>query len=138
MREMIQVENLISARNLTKSFKDNKVLRGISFDVRRGEVLCMLGPNGAGKSTTINILTTALSSDGGEIFYKGARIGRHLRAYKQSLGIVPQDISLYEELSGERNLRFLLHCTDCTARRSTAPSTRPSGLQGLKTAGTTK
>ena len=106
MREMIQVENLISARNLTKSFKDNKVLRGISFDVRRGEVLCMLGPNGAGKSTTINILTTALSSDGGEIFYKGARIGRHIRAYKQSLGIVPQDISLYEELSGERNLRF--------------------------------
>ena len=71
-----------------------------------GEVLCILGPNGAGKSTTINILTAALESDGGEISYKGSPIGRQLRKHKQSLGIVPQDIALYEELSAERNLSF--------------------------------
>jgi len=100
------MENLITVRNLTKSFKGNKVLKEISFEVRRKEVLCILGPNGAGKSTTINILTAALGSDGGEICFKGAKIGRHLRAYKQALGIVPQDIALYEELSAERNLRF--------------------------------
>ena len=100
------MENLIEVKNLAKSFQENKVLRDIDFEVRRGEVLCILGPNGAGKSTTINILTAALRSDAGEIYFKGARIGRHLRAYKQALGIVPQDISLYEELSAERNLRF--------------------------------
>lgn len=100
------MENLLTVRNLTKSFKENTVLKGISFDVRRGEVLCILGPNGAGKSTTINILTATLGSDGGEICFKNRKIGRQLRAYKQALGIVPQDIALYEELSAERNLRF--------------------------------
>ncbi len=100
------MENLLTVKNLTKSFKEKQVLRGISFEVRQGEVLCILGPNGAGKSTTINILTAALGSDGGELYFKGTRLNRRLRAYKQSLGIVPQDISLYEELSAERNLRF--------------------------------
>lgn len=100
------MENLLSIRNLSKSFKENKVLKGISFEVYRGEVLCILGPNGAGKSTTINILTAALKNDGGEICFKGKRIGGQLSAYKQALGIVPQDIALYEELSAERNLRF--------------------------------
>jgi len=100
------MENLISVKNLEKSFKDNKVLKGISFDVRCGEILCILGPNGAGKSTTINILTAALGADSGEITFNGAPIGRQLRRYKQSLGIVPQEISLYEELSAEQNLSF--------------------------------
>ncbi|MEA4946271.1 MAG: ABC transporter ATP-binding protein [Oscillospiraceae bacterium] len=100
------MENLISVKNLEKSFKENKVLKGISFDVNAGEILCILGPNGAGKTTTINILTAALGGDGGEITFKGVPIGRQLRKYKQSLGIVPQDISLYEELSAEQNLSF--------------------------------
>lgn len=100
------MENILTVRNLTKSFKDKQVLRSLSFDVRRGEVLCILGPNGAGKSTTINILTAALAGDSGEISFKGVPIGKHLRAYKQALGIVPQDIALYEQLSAERNLRF--------------------------------
>lgn len=100
------MENLISVKNLEKSFKENKVLKGISFDVNAGEILCILGPNGAGKTTTINILTAALGGDGGEITFKGVPIGRQLRKYKQSLGIVPQDISLYEELSAEKNLSF--------------------------------
>ena len=105
-KEMNEMENLMTIKNLTKSFKNNTVLNGISFDVRRGEVLCILGPNGAGKTTTINILTTALKSDGGEVEFKGEKIGRQLHAYKQSLGIVPQDVSLYEELSAEQNLEF--------------------------------
>lgn len=101
------MENLITVTDLTKNFKENKALKGVSFNVERGEVLCILGPNGAGKSTTINILTAALESDGGEICFKGTKLGRrNMRAYKQSLGIVPQDIALYEELSAERNLRF--------------------------------
>jgi len=100
------MENLMNIKNLKKSYKENEVLKGISFEVYTGEVLCILGPNGAGKTTTINILTAALGSNGGEIEYKGKPIGLKLRAYKQALGIVPQDVSLYEELSAERNLRF--------------------------------
>lgn len=100
------MDNLMTVSNLKKSFKENIVLKGISFAIRRGEVLCILGPNGAGKSTTINILTAVLGSDEGDIFFKGTKISKILRNYKQSIGIVPQDIALYEELSAERNLRF--------------------------------
>lgn len=100
------MQNKLTVTNLTKSFQDKKVLNGISFDVHPGEVLCILGPNGAGKSTTINILTAALGSDGGEICFQGEKIGTHLKIYKQALGIVPQDIALYEELSAEQNLNF--------------------------------
>lgn len=100
------MENLMSVSHLTKSFKETKVLNNVSFEVHQGEVLCFLGPNGAGKTTTINILTAALGSDGGEITYKGRPINRQLRSYKQALGIVPQDLALYEELSAEQNLSF--------------------------------
>jgi len=100
------LENILKVNNLKKNFKDNKVLKGISFKVDRGEILCFLGPNGAGKSTTINILTAALKSDGGEVLYKGSKISNNLRSYKKQLGVVPQDIALYEELTAERNVRF--------------------------------
>ncbi|MDW2800775.1 ABC transporter ATP-binding protein [Clostridium boliviensis] len=100
------MDNLMTVSNLKKSFKENIVLKGISFEIRRGEVLCILGPNGAGKSTTINILTAVLGSDEGDICFKGTKISKILRSYKQSIGIVPQDIALYEELSAEQNLKF--------------------------------
>lgn len=104
---MIHMENILTVRGLDKRFKDKQVLRGVSFDVHRGEVLCILGPNGAGKSTTINILTAALGADAGEIRFRDEPVtGRRLRAYKQALGVVPQDIALYEELSAEQNIRF--------------------------------
>jgi len=106
VEEMKQMDNLMTVTTLSKRFKDNLVLNGISFEVHRGEVLCILGPNGAGKTTTINILTAALKSDGGTVTFKGRPIGRQLKDYKQALGIVPQDVSLYEELSAEQNLRF--------------------------------
>ena len=100
------MEKLLEVHGLEKSFNGNRVLKGISFDVYRGEILCILGPNGAGKSTSINILTTLLKSDGGQVLYKGRPIDRQLRDYKQSLGVVPQELALYEELSAERNIRF--------------------------------
>lgn len=100
------MEGLLSVKSLNKSFKGRQVLGGVSFTVFPKEILCILGPNGAGKTTIINIITAALSGDGGAILFKGRPIGRQLRMYKQSLGIVPQNISLYEELSAERNLSF--------------------------------
>lgn len=60
------VSEIISVKNLKKSYKGNKVIKGISFGVNKGEILCFLGPNGAGKSTTINILTGALGYEVGE------------------------------------------------------------------------
>jgi ABC-type multidrug transport system, ATPase component len=100
------MDTLLTVSSLTKHFKEQQVLRGVSFDVRRGEILCILGPNGAGKSTTINIMTGTLAKSGGTITFKGVPVEKQLRSYKQSLGIVPQDITLYEELSPEKNIAF--------------------------------
>lgn len=100
------MEKMISVKNLEKSYKSKKVIKGISFNVQKGEILCFLGPNGAGKSTTINILTGALGYESGEIFYKEIKIEKGDRKFKQQLGIVPQEISLYEDITAEQNLRF--------------------------------
>jgi ABC-2 type transport system ATP-binding protein len=100
------MEELIKVRNLKKSYKNNTVLNGISFSVNRGEILCFLGPNGAGKSTTINILTGALGYDEGELSCDGKSIARDIRDFKQRLGIVPQELALYEDITAEENVKF--------------------------------
>lgn len=100
------MNEILNVKELEKSYKGKKVIKGISFEVRKGEVLCFLGPNGAGKSTTINILTGALGFEKGDIFYKSNKITKGDKEFKSHLGIVPQDISLYEDISAEQNLKF--------------------------------
>ncbi|MDP4182806.1 MAG: ABC transporter ATP-binding protein [Bacillota bacterium] len=100
------MKSIIKVDKLEKSYKDKKALEGVSFDVEEGEILCFLGPNGAGKSTTINILTTALSHEKGDIYFNGTKINKSAYAYKSCLGIVPQDLAVYEEISAEKNVAF--------------------------------
>jgi len=100
------MNTIIGVSNLKKSYKDKEVIHGIDFAVNEGEILCFLGPNGAGKSTTINIITGALRCDSGSIRYKGESIYKDLLSYKSYLGIVPQDLALYEDLTAEKNVRF--------------------------------
>ncbi len=100
------MSEIINVKNLEKSYKGNKVISGISFEVNKGEILCFLGPNGAGKSTTINILTGALGYEAGDIAYKNKRIEKGDRGFKHQLGIVPQDIALYEDITAEQNIKF--------------------------------
>ena len=73
------------------------MIHDISFSIRKGEILCFLGPNGAAKSTTINILCGALSYDQGEILFHNEKIDKNLSSYKEHLGIVPQELALYED-----------------------------------------
>ena len=106
VREEYKMKKVIEVRNLVKEFQNVKALKGIDFDVYRGEVLCLLGPNGAGKSTTINILSTALKFDEGEILLNKKDIFSNVLESKKSFGIVPQEVALYEDLSAERNIEF--------------------------------
>ncbi|MGG5314951.1 ABC transporter ATP-binding protein [Enterococcus sp. AZ072] len=100
------MQPLIEVKQLVKSYEKKKVLHGISFTIYEGEILCFLGPNGAAKSTTINILCGALSLDSGEIRYEGQVVAKKLSTFKKQLGIVPQDLAIYEDLSAEQNVRF--------------------------------
>ena len=97
---------LLEIANLEKNYRERKVIHGISFSVFPGEILCLLGPNGAGKSTTINVLTGALGHSAGSIAYKGIPVKKNSRAFKGEIGIVPQELSLYEDLTATQNVRF--------------------------------
>ncbi|MCL1913116.1 MAG: ABC transporter ATP-binding protein [Eubacteriaceae bacterium] len=100
------MKTIIDVKGLKKSYKGKEVIHGIDFSVKEGEILCVLGPNGAGKSTTINIITGALRCDSGSIRYKGENIYNDLLGFKSHLGVVPQDLALYEDLSAEKNVLF--------------------------------
>ena len=96
----------IQVINLHKSFGEQKAVQGISFDVQRGEIFGLLGPNGAGKTTTISILSTLLRPDGGDALVMGHSLHRDPMSVKTVLGVVPQEIALYEDLSARENLDF--------------------------------
>src|SRR5947209_17449169 len=99
------VEALVTVRGLTKRFDDRTAVDGISFEIGRGEIFGLLGPNGAGKSTTVNMLSTYLPPDGGEIVIGGHSL-RDGMAVKHLVGVVPQELALYEELTARENLDF--------------------------------
>ncbi|MGW8958172.1 ABC transporter ATP-binding protein [Paenibacillus sp. NPDC055715] len=103
---MIPNSPIIEVSELSKSFGSRTALNNVTFDVHQGEILCFLGPNGAGKTTTINILSTSLRGDHGNIRYCGEPVERLMSQYKRELGIVPQDLAVYEDISAEANVRF--------------------------------
>jgi ABC-2 type transport system ATP-binding protein len=79
---------------------------GVSFAIGEGEIFSLLGPNGAGKTTTISILSCLLKPDSGEADVGGFSVFRKPDEVKKLIGVVPQDIALYEDLSGRENLTF--------------------------------
>ncbi|WP_032530576.1 ATP-binding cassette domain-containing protein [Streptococcus mutans] len=100
------MENLLEVKKLSKTYKNGrKALDNLNFNVIKGEILGFLGPNGAGKSTTINILSTLLKSDEGEItYFNNANLS--VKDIKKQLGIVPQELAIYEDISALQNVKF--------------------------------
>lgn len=100
------MNKILEVMHIEKSYKENKAVNDLSFDVYEGEILGLLGPNGAGKSTMIQILSTILKSDAGRIQVFGLPLEAHIHETKGQLGIVPQDIAIYEDISSYRNVAF--------------------------------
>jgi ABC-2 type transport system ATP-binding protein len=96
----------ISVQNLQKSFGENHAVQGVSFDVEEGEIFSLLGPNGAGKTTTISMLSCLLRPDGGDALIMRHSIRTDDIGVKSVLGVVPQEIALYEDLTARENLTF--------------------------------
>jgi ABC-2 type transport system ATP-binding protein len=97
---------MISVLNLSKNYGAIQALKGISFDIKQGEFFGLLGPNGAGKTTTISIMSTILEPDGGEVKIAGFDLKENPVKCKKIIGVVPQEIALYNELSAYDNLMF--------------------------------
>ncbi|WP_055666243.1 ABC transporter ATP-binding protein [Desnuesiella massiliensis] len=98
--------SLITIKDLVKRYGSYLALDNLSFDINEGEVFGLLGPNGAGKSTTIKILMGLLKYNSGEIYVNGIEVRKDPQETKKLLGLVPQDIAIYEGLSAKENVEF--------------------------------
>ncbi|MFI5204241.1 MAG: ABC transporter ATP-binding protein [Flavobacteriales bacterium] len=97
---------MVHVEGVTHSFSGKQVLKSLSFEIKKGEFYSLLGPNGAGKTTTINILSALLSPDAGNVTVNGFSLRKNAVNIRRSIGVVPQEIALYEELTGLENLLF--------------------------------
>jgi len=97
---------ILEVKNLVKHYGDIAAVKGISFDIKEGEIFSLLGPNGAGKTTTISILSTLYAPTSGEAFIGGHSITSESLAVRNIIGVVPQEIALYDDLSARENLVF--------------------------------
>jgi ABC-2 type transport system ATP-binding protein len=97
---------MIEVKSITKTYGKIVSLRDVSFSIRKGEIFGLLGPNGAGKSTTVNILNTLIKTDSGDIYIDQVNLFANPDKCKMIMGVVPQEIALYENLSAFDNLIF--------------------------------
>ncbi len=97
---------ILEVQNLVKKYGDIAAVKGISFDVQEGEIFGLLGPNGAGKTTTIAVLSTLLASTAGDALIGGHSVSREPMAVRRLIGVVPQELAVYDELSARENLSF--------------------------------
>ncbi|TDL74965.1 ABC transporter ATP-binding protein [Peribacillus frigoritolerans] len=100
-------QTVISVKGLKKSFKDKEVLKGVDFEVRRGEIFALLGSNGAGKTTAVNILSTLMKADDGEAYICGFDVMRQPDHVRQSISLTGQFAALDGMLTGRENLMLI-------------------------------
>jgi ABC-2 type transport system ATP-binding protein len=98
--------SMIEVSHLTKRYRDRVAVDDLSFSVAEGEILGFLGPNGAGKTTTIGCISSLLTPTSGHIRVMGHDVVRDGVAARRSIGVVPQEIALYDDLSARENLSY--------------------------------
>jgi ABC-2 type transport system ATP-binding protein len=97
---------MIEAVELTKHFKQHKAVNGVNLYLEKGEIVGLLGPNGAGKSTTISMISTLIPPTSGDVRLNNESVIKHPEKMRKVLGVVPQEIALYSDLSAKENLQF--------------------------------
>ncbi len=124
-------EDFLVATDLHKSFDGIQAVDGVSFTIRRQEIYGLLGPNGAGKTTTIRMLSTVVSPDSGEILIGGHSVQREGDQVRKIIGVCPQDLALYPELSATDNLVFFGKMAGLSGREADEQSRVNLELVGL-------
>ena len=97
---------ILEAKKLVKKFGDLTAVDDVSFEIQEGEIFSLLGPNGAGKTTTISMLSTLLAPTSGDALINGFSILEDNLQVRKYIGIVPQEIALYDELTAIENLEY--------------------------------
>jgi ABC-2 type transport system ATP-binding protein len=97
---------MLRVKAIAKAFGPIRAVDEVSFQVSGGEIYGLLGPNGAGKTTTISMVCGLLRPDAGEVFVNGKSFASNPQEAKSLMGVTPQDLAIYEELTGRENLEF--------------------------------
>ncbi|MBI9107569.1 MAG: ABC transporter ATP-binding protein [Spirochaetales bacterium] len=105
--------NIVAIEGLTRKFGDIAAVDNMNLTIREGEIYGLLGPNGAGKSTLINILSGLLKMNSGKVELMGMDIRKGHNNLKKKIGVVPQDIAIYEDLTARENVNFFSGLYGC-------------------------
>ncbi len=113
-------ETIIKTENLTKTYSGSnvKAVDNLNIDIMKGEIYGLLGPNGAGKTTTISMLSTRVAPSGGKAIVAGYDIVRESLKVRKVIGVVPQDLTTDEDLSGYENLMMVASFYDVNKNKA--------------------
>lgn len=100
------MSSILEVKDLVKKYGNFTAVKGITFDIKEGEIFSLLGPNGAGKTTTISCLSTLYTPTSGDATICGHSVTREPMAVRNLIGVVPQELALYEDLTARENLAF--------------------------------
>jgi ABC-2 type transport system ATP-binding protein len=125
-------EEYMVVKDLQKSFKDLKAVNGVSFTINKGEIFGLLGPNGAGKTTTIRMLSTVLEPDRGDIVIGGHSIKNEAETIRSIIGVCPQELALYEDLSAYDNMVFFGRIAGLGGKEANDQAMKNLKLMGLE------
>jgi ABC-2 type transport system ATP-binding protein len=114
---------MLKVERLSKSFGSIRAVDTVTFEVRPGEIYGLLGPNGAGKTTTISMISGLLKPDAGTVFVADEPFWSNPQKAKRIMGVVPQELAIYEELTGRENLEFWGRMAGLGARDAKARAT---------------
>ena len=123
--------DFLTATDLRKSFGGLDAVDGVSFAIRKQEIFGLLGPNGAGKTTTIRMLSTVLAPDEGDVTIGGHSVSRESDAVRRLIGVCPQELALYPELSATDNLIFFGRMAGLSGREAKAAAAEHLESVGL-------
>ena len=135
--KIMTMDLAVETRGLTRSFGSFRAVDGIDLAVPAGSFYGFLGPNGAGKSTTIKCLTGLLKPDGGSMRILGTDPRADPVAVKRRIGVVPEDLALFDRLTGEETLMFVAQIHDIDTETARARSRDLLAVMDLANAGTT-
>ena len=124
-------EDFLVATDLRKSFRDIKAVDGVSFSIGKGEIFGLLGPNGAGKTTTIRILSTIIPADAGDFTIGGFSIKNNADQVRGLIGICPQELALYTDMTAFDNLVFFGRMTGLSSEEAREQAMANLTLMGL-------
>jgi len=124
-------EEYLVAHELHKSFNEHKAVDGVSFTIYRGEIFGLLGPNGAGKTTTIRMMSTVLEPDRGDVTIGGHSVRREADTVRSQIGVCPQELALYVDLSALDNLVFFGRMAGMSGKEAHAQARARLELMGL-------